>query len=407
MKIYLTILILLVAGQLVYSFFLPSCGLNDNWLPISSYLPKFESQGSDNFFVAKLLPLVPEGYRLNSDVGNYIELALNFNRQYFQGHVFMGRPLYPFLIAAVSLPFRLFLGDSYGVIFASAILLNFLLLSGAVILFFYFLRSLFSLRIAFFSSVLLIFSPFVHVSLWQPMAEMLMLFTAALSAFLLSRYIKKPALWRLILFSFIIGALMLGKMFFAVSFFILLLALYFRRYKEGIIFLAVQFLPLLLWYLWVTKIWVIPYYSAEIQHWGMGVWIFALLKGPWFETFRTLLTVVPNFLKALIYGFLLIPVIFSAIGWRALAWKDKAVFYFAPFLAIMGLEFLVNLYSPHHAFLLFPLIYPTAILGMDKAADVLKRHRWPAGIFYAFIFAAIIIVSSMDIYKVFSYLYFV
>ncbi|MEK7482431.1 MAG: hypothetical protein AAB620_01405, partial [Patescibacteria group bacterium] len=71
-KIYLTILILLVAGQLVYSFFLPSCGLNDNWLPISSYLPKFESQGSDNFFVAKLLPLVPEGYRLNSDVGNYI-----------------------------------------------------------------------------------------------------------------------------------------------------------------------------------------------------------------------------------------------------------------------------------------------------------------------------------------------
>jgi len=402
-RVYL--LLFLLMAQFAYSFIFPSCGFTDNWLPISSYLAKFQSRGSDNFLVSKLLPFISNDYRLNSDVGNYVELGLNFTRQFFQGHVFLNRPLYPFLIFLVSLPFRIFITPSYGLAFACAILLNFILIASTVCLFYWFVKRVLSQKAAFLASLLLIFSPFSHLSIIQPMAEMLMAFAVMASVCLLYIYIKNPSWLKLVFFSFIIGLFMLGKMFFAIGLFIFLLALYFKRFKEGLVFLALQFLPLLLWYLWVTKIWQMPYYSAEVQHWGMGVWLLDLIKGPWFEMVRVILFAVPNFFKVLIYGFLLIPVFFSAIGWRLLPWKDKAVFYFAPFLSIMALEFLVNLYSPPHAFLLFPIVYPTAILGIERADEYLKRFRVPSLLFTAVTIAAIIIISNLDIYQIFSYLY--
>lgn len=391
--------------QLVYSFLYPATGFSDTWQPITSYLPKFAAQTSDNFLLEKIYPLVSSEYRLNSDVGGYLELAQNFNRQYFTGHVFLNRPLYPFLIRLTSLPLRFFAGSSYGIIFASAILLNFILLSAGVLLLFSLLEKFFSLKVAFLSAVLLIFSPYVHSSLIQPLAEMLTLFWVILSLYLVYNYVKNPSPLKLIVFSLITGTFVLGKMFFAISIFILLLAIYFKRFKEGIAFLIIHLIPIGLWYLWVTQVWNIPYYICEVQHWQMGVWLLNIFHWPWYETARVLLSTIPNFVRALIYGFLLIPVIFSVLGYKLLPFKSKNIFYFAPFLSLFTLCFIMNLYLSHHAFLLFPIIYPTAVLGIDRASNFLKRYKfWYFSLFYVIIIGLIIILSNLNFYKIFDYL---
>ena len=399
------VLISLLFFQLIYSFLFPPYGLNDNWQPVSTYLPKFTVESTDNFILGKIYPFVSPEYRLNSDVGNYLELAQNFNSRYFEHHVFLNRPLYPFLIFLSSLPLRLFTEPSYGLIFALAIFVNFILISLAVLLFFYFLRKLFSSKVAWLSSILLIFSPFVHSYLIQPLAEMFMALAVVLSAYLLYNYIRKPSFPKLIVFSLIIGTLMLGKMFFAISFFILILSLYFRRYKEGFTFLIIHLVPFLLWYLWITQVWQISYFSLEIQRQNMGVWLFSIFQWPWYEITRVFFTAIPNFITALIYSFILIPIIFSVIGLKLLPFKSKNIIYFSSLFSVLALSFLTTIYLYRHAFLLFPIIYPTCILGIERVAGFLKRYQsWYSCLFYVIIISLIIFVSNINIHEIFHYL---
>lgn len=399
------VLISLLFFQLIYTFLFPACALNDNWRPIAAYLPKFNIEHSDNFLLEKIHPLISSEYRLNSDTGHFLELGRNFNAQYFKGHSFLDRPLYSFLIFFPSIFTNFFTPTSYGITFSLAILVNFILISMAVLLFFSLLRKTFSLKVAWLASILLIFSPFVHIYLIQPLAEMLMVLAVVVTAYLLYEYGKRPSTFKLIIFSLIIGVFMLSKMFFAISIFILILAAYFKRYKEGAIFLLVHLMPFLFWYLWITRVWRIGWYSLDIQHWRMGIWVFDMLRWPWHETVRVLLSALPNFITVLIYSFILIPVFFSVIGFQQLPFKSRNIIYFGSIFSIFILGFLMkNLYFPRHAFLLFPIIYPTAILGIDRIAVWLKRYRpWYGPAFYVITIGLIILISNINIYKVFNY----
>ncbi|MBI2042708.1 MAG: hypothetical protein HYT21_03125 [Candidatus Nealsonbacteria bacterium] len=399
-----SVLVLLLFGQLVYSFLYPSVGLDDNWQPISQYLQKFSVEGSDNFLLSTGLSFVSPNYRLNSDVGHYLELAKDFSPQYFAESPFMERPLYPLMIFLASLPLRIFAPASYGMIFAASMLVNFALISAAVILFFFLLQKIFSPKVAWLSSILLIFSPFVHSYINQPLAEMLMAFAVVLAGYLLYNYAKDASSVKLVVFSLIIGLLMLGKMFFAISFFILLLALYFRRLREGAVFAVMHLLPFLFWYIWTTKIWHIAYRTHQMTDWDMGVWIFRIFSMPWQKTYEIFLALAPNFISALIYAFLLFPVVFSIIGLRQMHFKHKNIVYFSAILAVFGLGFLAKFFYIRHVFLLFPLIYPAAVLGIEETAKYAARGRqWIRLLLYAMLIGFIIIVSNIDIYRVFDY----
>jgi len=403
-KLASLILTSLIFGELIFSFLFPSCGFNDSWQPVSQYLPKFDQSSDDNFFLAKLFPLVSENYKLNSDVGHYLELSLNFSPEYFSGSPFLERPLYPFLVFGASVPFRLFAEPSYGLIFVLAITVNLVLMIIGVLMFFSMLEKLFSRKVAWISSILLIFSPFTHNYLNQPLAEALMVFAVILSAYLLYNYIQKPSNRKLIIFSLIIGALMLGKMFFAVSLFVLILAVFARRYREAAIFFLVHLIPFVLWYLFVTKIWGLPYSSHQVNDWQMGVWVFQMFHWPWPEVYRTLFRVLPDFVNALFFSFLLIPVIFSFIGFGRLPFKNRNVIYFGALFSVMFLGFMAKFFYFRHVFLLFPIIYPTAALGMIKIAEILGRKRRcfsPA--FYAIVIGLMIAISNINIYRIFDY----
>ncbi|MFH1841360.1 MAG: hypothetical protein ABH800_01195 [Candidatus Nealsonbacteria bacterium] len=404
-KVIVFSLIFFLFCQLVYCFLFPTAGFTDNWLPVSSYLPKFEVGSNDNFILNKIYPLIPSEYRLNSDVGGYLELARNFSSEYFKGDPYLNRPLYPFLLLLLSFPIFLFTSPSYGIIFALAIFLNFAFIVGAVLLFYWLLKKLFSFKVAYLSSLLLIFSPFIRSSLIQPMPEMLVAFTVVLSAFFIYHYAKNPTTSKLIIFSLIIGILLLGKMFYAISFFVVLLAIYFRRYKEGIIFFFIHLAPFFLWYLFVTQVWKISYFINEVQAWDMGVWMLNIFHWPWYKTAQIVLNSVPDFVEALIYSFLLIPIIFSVIGWSKLPFKSKRVFYFGSLFSVFLLCFVINLYLYRHVFLLFPIIYPTCILGIDRIANFLKRYKaWYSTAFCATMIILMIVISNIDIYQIFNYL---
>ena len=133
-------------------------------------------------------------------------------------------------------------------------------------------------------------------------------------------------------------------------------------------------------------------------------WLLNILQTPWQETFKIFLDTPPSFIFSLIYGFLLFPIIFAIIGFKKFSLERKNIFCFSLVFSFFLLFFLMNYYTPRHGFLLFPIIYPLTILGIDRIAQFLKRYKnWYSPAFYLTIYVFLIIISSIDVFKIFSY----
>ena len=408
-KALLLILFFLLSFQLFYSFLYPTHGTNSitnkAWLSLPELISHRKSplNASEGSLITRAYGILNK-YYVNADAGQYILLANNFPKHYLEDQsVILGRPLYSFLIAVVAFLPRLFF-NSYATIFASAIFLNFILGFFSVVLFYSLCEKLINSRTALLSSLLLIFSPGFHLWLVQVMPEMFTIFIIIATLFLLENYISNPSRFKLIIFSLIVGTFMLGKMLFALSIFILISAFYFRRYKEGIIFLIIHLIPLVAWYLLVTKLLRIPYFINEVTDYGVGIWLFNIFRWPWYKTLEALIVVLPNFISIVIYGFLLLPVIFAALGFKKITFKNGKFFCFIFVISFLLLIFIMNVYSPRYGFWLFPVIYPLAVLGIDRIADFLKKYKnWYSEVFYLIAFISLIVISSLDFYKFISY----
>lgn len=406
-KFIFFIFFLLLAFQLIYSFLFPAVGYTGTghgWLSFQDLIRHQKSplDVSDASIIDKFSPLFSK-YRVNADGAVYLILAKNFPEYYFENNIFLSRPLYSFFVAVVAFFPRLFF-DSYATFFVSAIFLNFILAFATILLFYFLVKNLISPRVAFLSSFLLIFSPFFHIWLVQPLPEILGTFMVITSLYFIYNYIKKPSYLKLVIFSLIIGTFMLAKMFFAISIFILLLAVYFKRYKEGLLFAVIHLIPLGVWYLFVTKILGIGYYVNEASTFNIGIWLFNIFYWPWQKTAEIFLAVLPRFFSSVIYGFLLIPVIFAAAGFKNLSLPNKNLLCSSFIFSFLTLFFIMNYYIPRHGFLLFPIIYPLTVLGIDRVADFLKRYKvWYSVAFYVVAIASFVIISSVNIYKVVDY----
>lgn len=401
------VLFLLLIVQLVYSFLFPSSGYSGTghrWLSLPDLISHERSplESKDSQFIEKLEPFFAN-FTVNADGGEYLVLAKNFPQYYFKNPIYLSRPLYSVLIAVVSFLPNLFF-DSYAIFFVSAIFINFLLALAVVVLLYILIEKLISSRVALMSSALFIFSPLVHANIAQPIPEILGAFMIIASLYFIYDYIKKPSFLKLTIFSLIAGTFLLAKLFLAATFFILFLAIAFRRYKEGIMFFLIHLIPLGFWYIWVTQVFGLRFYENATESYGAGVWLFDIFSWHWPKIVETFLNVLPQFFSAIIYGFLLIPVIFAFFGYKKLLLAKKDIFCLGFLLAFLATFFTANFYFPRHAFLLFPMIYPLAVLGIDRTADFLKKYnKWYELFFYAVTFASIIAISSINIYPVFTY----
>ena len=396
------VLILFLVFQFIFSFLSPSVGDNENWLPVGSYTPKYSLESFDGFLLEKISPLFLN-YRINSDVGPYLEVADGFSLEQFEkNRNLINRPIYSFLIFLFSLPLRLFGLSSFGLLFGLAVLINFIFLTGAVILFFKLLCKMFSKRIAFLSSFLFIFSPFVHSYSTQALPEMLNAFFVVCSFYFLYNYWNHPSKNKLVVYSFGLGIFMLNKLFFAIPLLILILAISYKRFKEGVIFLIFFSAPFLFWYLWITKIWGLQYFINEIHNWNMGIWVFDMIFWPWYEIAKTLLNSFSEFTHTLIYAFLFIPILFVVLGLKTFPEKFKNLFFVFG-ICIFLLGFLIDFYY-RHMFMLFPFVYPVCILGIERISNWLRKYNsYIANVWYGLIIIIIIIISNINIYKIFYY----
>lgn len=407
-KTVILIFFLLAICQLIYSFLFPSYdAANPYWKNIAE-MGLMKNYPFDSFSnsIAKNLYFFLPNYHINLDSAAHILLAHDFPQQYFQGnHTFLNRPLYAFLVFLVSRPLHL-ISDSYALTFAAGIFLNFILFLLTIFLFYQIVQKIISQRVAFLSSILLIFSPFTHIWLVQPETNIFGAFAVIFSLYLLYNYAVSPSLKKLIIFSLAIGLLMLGKMLFAITFFILLLAIFTKRYKEGFLFLIIHLIPVFLWYLIVTKVFGFTYYSGEMTDFNLYLingWLFNFFELPWYKIFQIFLNTLPFFITSLFYGFLAVPVILALIGFREISLKIRN-FAFIFILSFFVLFFIMDYYTPRHAFLMFPVIYPLSILGIDRIANFLKRYKyWYSLVFYLAIFVFLIIISNINIFKIFPY----
>ena len=64
----------------------------------------------------------------------------------------------------------------------------------------------------------------------------------------------------------------------------------------------------------------------------------------------------------------------------------------------------MNYYSPRHAFLLFPVILPLAVLGLESCADYLGKYKsWLSPALYAAVLAILIFLSSVNVFEIINY----
>jgi hypothetical protein len=401
------VLFLLLLGQLIYGFALPACGkagTGHNWLSLNDLISHNRSplEGQDVSMVYKFLPFF-SNYNLVADGGVYILLAKNFPQYYSQDNLFLSRPLYSFLVGVVAFLPHLF-SDSYAVYFAAAIFLNFILALATVILFYNLAEKVISKRVAFLSCLLFIFSPFIHAEIIQPEPGVYGAFMVVLGLFMLYGYIKKPSFRKLIIFSLLAGILLLGKLFCALSVFVILLAIYFKRKKEGFLFFIIHLVPLFLWYLYVIFFLKLTFFDPSVGNFGSGVWLLDILSWPVHKTAAVFIDVLPKFISAAVYGFFLVPLVFALAGFKSFSMENKKIISLGFVLSFLVLLFVANLYFPYYAFLMFPLVYPLAILGMDRVADYLKRYNiLYARIFYLAVIVFFLFVSGANIYDFYTY----
>ena len=403
-KKILTIFSVLIIIQFFFSLVFSSHSDNECWksLEIAGAHKGRSLVGFDQKILNQISGLL-ENYRLNCDAGGYMLLAHDFPEDYFRGRtLFINRPLYSFFVNILVFPFHL-LSDSYSITFAGGLLANCLLLLITCFLLFRLLSKYFNERVSLISCILFIFSPFTHSWLVQPETNIFGAFAAVVVLYMLYNYISKPSFVKLITFSFLSGLLLLGKMNVALGFFVVICGLFFKKFKESIIFVLCYSLPVILWYLWVTQIWGLSFGVQEVSNFKVGIWIFDIIKWPITQTVAVFLDVIPKFINSLIYGFFLVPLFFALIGYKIAEIKYKQIIFFGMLLAYLMLFFALNIYLPRHAFLLFPLIYPLAVIGIDHIGGLLSKYKYfNLKVYYWIVYGFIVLPSFLNVIDIYN-----
>ena len=396
------ILGLCVVIQMFLSFVLPtyepdnSCQHSADYF-LNSNTERMQSVfnvASSEFSLTRVFFSLFPNYRAGCDGMSFIFLAKNFPYSYIERNIYIDYPLYNMMADVILKPVQIIKGaPGYPVIFAAFIFVNFLLLLATVILFFLLLYDYLSPKVAFLGGLLLVFSPFAHAFASQTTNSGIMeIFVVMGALWLLYSYAKKPSVRRLVIYSLLFGILLLGKQIIALSLFILFVGLFFKRRKESLAFFVLQFVPTGLWFLFVHFILRLQYYSASMSVYDQGTWFLKAKYWTLQSMGHIALTTLPNYFSTLIYGFLLIPLILSVYGLYKLNLKHKYLLYFGFIVSFLLLFIAMNYYRPSLSFLVFPVIYSTAAVGIFAVTDNLKKYGryWQYLFFYGSLFLMIV-----------------
>jgi hypothetical protein len=269
-------------------------------------------------------------------------------------------------------------------------------------------RRFLSHEIAFASAVLFSLSPLVRAWLTQPDVTIFTAFMWMLFLWLFIRYADAPSKKRLYGYSAVVGILFLGKLFFLMSIFAVVAAVYFKRYREGAIFFAVHLVPVVIWVATVTRLWGLSYPNREVTEFGAGIWIiYFLMHSPGIFLEKSLV-LVPRFIESAIYAFMMLPLPLAVYGFMRTAIKRKYFYVFGVLGSLFAMVFVMGYSIPRYAFLLFPIIYPLAALGLQRVAERINHYcpQLPSRLVWCSGFFIMILLAGMDVVKFYRYMGF-
>jgi hypothetical protein len=194
-----------------------------------------------------------------------------------------------------------------------------------------------------------------------------------------------------ILFSLLVGFLMLAKQNYAVYVAILIFSFFFlKKYKESILSFVIHFIPLFIWLI-ALKLLHIPYYNHEVDTYQQGVWLYKdlIFRNP-LEILSVLIGAVNQWLGTIVGYFHIL--IFAAIGslafpeTRSMFTKNSVLLVVIIGILSYAQSLAANRYAPYMSSDLVVIIIPFAAYTIFK---ILEKYRmesaWPilAGIYLA------------------------
>lgn len=399
----------LVCLQFVLSFVFPAFEADNSCQHSADYFLNTNAKRMESVFsvndkevglTKKFFTFFPN-YRVICDSMSFIFLAKGWPQSYQQRNIYIDHPLYNFFAFLLIKPVQIITnGISYPLIFTAFMVVNYLLFFLTSFYLYSLTKEYFSSKVGFLSSVLFIFSPFVHSMINQPTSSGSMeVFIVMMTIVLLHNYCKKPSVKRLVFFSILFGFLMLGKQILALSLFIVMLGIYFKRYKEVLVFFILQFVPTGIWYMYVRLGLKLPYYLVNVSSYGQGTWF--LMPENWTvgKMGHILLASLPNFFSTAVFGFFLIPLVLSIYGLYKINFKNKYLLVGLFCFSFLLLFVAMNYFAPRLTFLIFPIVYPAAAYALIDISDKLKiKNKKYSLLFFYGLLLLIILISNGNVY---------
>ncbi len=207
--------------------------------------------------------------------------------------------------------------------------------------------------------------------------------------YLFTQLVKSYSVQKNIIFSIIIGSLMLAKQNYAVYLAVLLYALLYWRFKEVAISTAAHFIPLLLW-LAFLHVYGLEYYNHEAVAYSQGVWLYQeFIQLNVFEMIQTVLNFVESHLMYAVKHYSIwLFLAFLALGGFSFKRKKDVTLLFLLCMGTTWLQwFAARRYDPY-----MTADYTIFVFGMATMAlcRVFKRKSFLYGIMALWIFINIL-----------------
>jgi hypothetical protein len=202
-----------------------------------------------------------------------------------------------------------------------------------------------------------------------------------------------------ILFSLIIGYLMLTKQNYAVYLTLLTFSFFiFKRYKESILSFLMHLIPLAVWFI-SLKILDIPYYNHETETYKQGVWLYQdlLLRNP-LEIIKILISSINRWLENIAVFFSLFGLAaLIALGFAEIRAKlnRRWVIFFILALGFSWLQTLAaNRYAPYMSSDISFLIWPLAGYALYQFSLIERWRKLIPLIFSLYFLAGLTTIMS-------------
>lgn len=253
----------------------------------------------------KLSEKIPWMWQYNLDSHTELFSATFFPSYFREVPTRINRPGYPFIVHCLSylvaITSRPFLSLSFierGV--TSYILLKWIVYLLSAILMYELVKEQSNRNCAISTVGLTFFKSFSLVVMGTYHTYELQFLTPVIILFLFGNLSRSYSLKKNVLFSLVVGFLMLAKQNYAVYMAVLGYALLHLKVREVLISVVVHLLPLFLW-LVVLSLVGIEYYNHEVQEYSQGVWLYkTFIHQNIILMLQTILTSIRSFLVALV-----------------------------------------------------------------------------------------------------------